>query len=60
VFRDLMLHPIVDALMDCSARLPGLQLHRNIAHPGGEPMVLHTDQGYLGFWTPKPVVANIA
>lgn len=23
-------------------------------------MVLHTDQGYVGFWTPLPVVANIA
>jgi ectoine hydroxylase-related dioxygenase (phytanoyl-CoA dioxygenase family) len=32
----------------------------NISHPGGEPMSLHTDQGYVGFWTPEPVVANIA
>jgi len=62
VFRDLMLHPIVDALM---AHLLGpdyllSSLTANIAGPGGEPMVLHTDQGYVGFWTPKPVVANIA
>ena len=62
VFRDLMLHPIIDALMghllgpDCLLS----SLTANIAGPGGEPMVLHTDQGYLGFWTPVPVVANIA
>jgi ectoine hydroxylase-related dioxygenase (phytanoyl-CoA dioxygenase family) len=62
VFRDLMLHPMVDALM---GRLLGgdfliSSFTANIAHPGGEPMGLHTDQGYVGFWTPKPVVANIA
>ena len=62
VFRDLMLHPIIDALMghllgpDCLLS----SLTANIARPGGDPMVLHTDQGYLGFWTPVPVVANIA
>ena len=30
------------------------------ARHGGEAMVLHTDQRYVDFWTPKPVVANIA
>jgi len=62
VFRDLMLHPIVDALMGHLLGPDFLvsSLTANIAHPGGEPMVLHTDQGYVGFWTPVPVVANIA
>lgn len=62
VFRDLMLHPIIEALM---GQLLGpdfllSSFTANVAHPGGEPMVLHTDQGYVGFWTPQPVVANIA
>lgn len=62
VFRDLMLHPIVDALMGHLLGPDFLvsSFTANIAHPGGEPMVLHTDQGYVGFWTPQPVVANIA
>src|SRR5512146_796303 len=62
VFRDLMLHPIVDALMGHLLGPDYLlsSLTANIASPGGEPMVLHTDQGYVGFWTPKPLVANIA
>jgi ectoine hydroxylase-related dioxygenase (phytanoyl-CoA dioxygenase family) len=62
VFRDLMLHPIIDALMGHLLGPDYLlsSLTANIASPGGEPMVLHTDQGYVGFWTPKPVVANIA
>jgi len=62
VFRDLMLHPIVDSLMSHLLGPDYLlsSLTANIAGPGGEPMVLHTDQGYVGFWTPLPVVANIA
>jgi ectoine hydroxylase-related dioxygenase (phytanoyl-CoA dioxygenase family) len=62
VFRDLMLHPIIDALMGHLLGPDFLvsSFTANIAHPGGEPMVLHTDQGYVGFWTPQPVVANIA
>lgn len=62
VFRDLMLHPMVDAMMGHLLG-PDVLLSSftaNIAHPGGEQMVLHTDQGYVGFWTPVPVVANIA
>ncbi|MFI4932995.1 MAG: phytanoyl-CoA dioxygenase family protein [Caulobacterales bacterium] len=61
-FRDLMLHPIIEALMGHLLGPDFLlsSFTANIAHPGGEPMVLHTDQGYIGFWTPKPVVANIA
>jgi ectoine hydroxylase-related dioxygenase (phytanoyl-CoA dioxygenase family) len=62
VFRDLMLHPIVDQLIGHLLGPDFLlsSLTANIAHTGGEPMVLHTDQGYVGFWTPVPVVANIA
>ncbi|HEX4742046.1 MAG TPA: phytanoyl-CoA dioxygenase family protein [Caulobacteraceae bacterium] len=62
VFRDLMLHPMVDALIGHLLGPDFLvsSFTANIAHPGGERMVLHTDQGYVGFWTPRPVVANIA
>ncbi len=62
VFRDLMLHPMVEAMMGHLLGPDFLlsSFTANIAHPGGEPMVLHTDQGYVGFWTPVPVVANIA
>src|SRR5580692_10536398 len=62
VFRDLMLHPMVAELMGHLLGEDFLvsSFTANIAHPGGEPMTLHTDQGYVGFWTPRPVVANIA
>jgi ectoine hydroxylase-related dioxygenase (phytanoyl-CoA dioxygenase family) len=62
VFRDLMLHPIIDQLIGHLLGPDFLvsSFTANIAHSGGEPMVLHTDQGYIGFWTPIPVVANIA
>lgn len=62
VFRDLMLHPVIDTLIGHMLGPDFLlsSLTANIAGPGGEPMVLHTDQGYVGFWTPVPVVANIA
>lgn len=62
VFRDLMVDPIIDFLM---TRLLGpdfllSSLTANIAQFGGRPMALHTDQNYVGFWTPQPAVANIA
>jgi ectoine hydroxylase-related dioxygenase (phytanoyl-CoA dioxygenase family) len=62
VFRDLVLHPLVSEFM---TELLGpdyllSSLTANIARPGGVPMGLHTDQLYVGFWTPRPVVANIA
>ena len=62
IFRDLMLDPLVDTVM---RRLLGKDfllssLTANIARPGGVPMYLHIDQGYVDFWTPKPLVANIA
>jgi ectoine hydroxylase-related dioxygenase (phytanoyl-CoA dioxygenase family) len=62
VFRDLILHPVVDTFM---TELLGpdyllSSLTANIARPGSVPMGLHSDQLYVDFWTPKPVVANIA
>jgi ectoine hydroxylase-related dioxygenase (phytanoyl-CoA dioxygenase family) len=62
VFRDMMLHPVIDTLIGHMLGPDFLlsSLTANIAGPGGEPMGLHTDQGYVGFWTPVPVVANIA
>jgi ectoine hydroxylase-related dioxygenase (phytanoyl-CoA dioxygenase family) len=61
MFRDLVIHPLVlemmPHLLDEDFILSSLTA--NIARPGGEPMYLHTDQGYVGFWTPRPVVANI-
>jgi ectoine hydroxylase-related dioxygenase (phytanoyl-CoA dioxygenase family) len=61
IFRDLMMDPLADAFM---GRLLGKDfllssLTANIARPGGAPMYLHSDQGYVDFWTPKPLVANI-
>ena len=62
IFRDLMLDPLADVfmgrLLDKDFLLSSLTA--NIARPGGVPMYLHTDQGYVDFWTPKPLVANIA
>jgi ectoine hydroxylase-related dioxygenase (phytanoyl-CoA dioxygenase family) len=62
IFRDLMLDPLVDAVMTPLLGKDYIlsSLTANIARPGGVPMYLHTDQGYVDFWTPKPLVANIA
>ena len=62
VFRDLIMHPLVGELMTTllGANFILSSLTANIAGPGGEPMTLHRDQGYLPFHTPFPVVANIA
>ena len=62
VFRDLVLHPFAAEIMSCLLGDDFLlsSLTANIARPGGDPMYLHTDQIYVDFWTPKPVVANIA
>jgi ectoine hydroxylase-related dioxygenase (phytanoyl-CoA dioxygenase family) len=61
MFRDLVIHPLVLEMMP---HLLGedfilSSLTANIARPGGETMYLHADQGYIGFWTPRPVVANV-
>jgi len=62
IFRDLMLDPLVDTFMGALLGKDFLlsSLTANIARPGGVPMYLHSDQGYVDFWTPKPLVANIA
>jgi ectoine hydroxylase-related dioxygenase (phytanoyl-CoA dioxygenase family) len=61
MFRDLVVHPFAESMM---RHLLGREfllssLTANIARPGGELMYLHADQGYVDFWTPKPLVANI-
>ncbi len=61
IFRDLVLSPLVERFM---GELLGptfllSSLTANIARPGGAPMYLHTDQGYVDFWTEKPLVANV-
>jgi len=62
VFRDLVVHPLVKELMPVLLDKGYLlsSLTANIAGPGGEPMVLHADQGYVRMHTPVPLVANIA
>jgi hypothetical protein len=61
IFRDLMLDPLVDTFMTPLLGKDFLlsSFTANIARPGGVPMYLHSDQGYVDFWTPKPLVANI-
>lgn len=61
MFRDLVVHPFATEMMSHLLGRDFLlsSLTANIARPGGELMYLHADQGYIDFWTPKPVVANI-
>ena len=61
IFRDLVLDPLVEQMMGHLLG-PGFllsSLTANIARPGSVPMYLHSDQGYVDFWTEKPLVANI-
>jgi ectoine hydroxylase-related dioxygenase (phytanoyl-CoA dioxygenase family) len=62
VFRELVLHPLIEQVMGHLLGRSFLlsSLTANIAGRGGDEMVLHSDQGYISFPTPKPVVANIA
>jgi len=62
VFRDLVLHPFAVEMMTPLLGPDFLlsSITANVARPGGEPMYLHTDQGYVDFWTELPLVANIA
>jgi len=62
VFRDLVLHPFAQEMMGHLLGDDHLlsSATANIARPGGTAMYLHNDQLYVDFWTPKPVVANIA
>lgn len=52
-FRDLLVHPLVDALVGhvLGERFLLSQMSANIARPGGVRMGLHTDQ----WWMPQPV-----
>jgi ectoine hydroxylase-related dioxygenase (phytanoyl-CoA dioxygenase family) len=61
VFRDLVLHPLIDEVMSHLLGRSFLlsSLTANIAGKGGQEMFLHSDQGYISFPTPRPVVANI-
>lgn len=61
IFRDLVLDPLVERMMGelLGPRFLLSSLTANIARPGGAPMYLHTDQGYVDFWTEKPLVANV-
>jgi|SRR6185312_11789702 len=61
IFRDLMLDPLVERFMGelLGPRFLLSSLTANIARPGGAAMYLHTDQGYVDFWTEKPLVANV-
>jgi ectoine hydroxylase-related dioxygenase (phytanoyl-CoA dioxygenase family) len=62
MFRDLALDPLVEAMMGHLLGGPRFllsSLTANIARPGGAPMYLHADQGYVDFWTEKPLVANV-
>ena len=62
IFRDVLFHPVLREL------LPELlgedynlsSLTANIAAPGGEPMPLHSDQGYTPRSLPIRVVVNTA
>ena len=61
MFRDLILEPLVEQMMGHLLGQGFLlsSLTANIARPGGAPMYLHSDQGYVDFWTEKPLVANV-
>ena len=61
IFRDLVLDPLVERFMGelLGPRCLLSSLTANIARPAGAPMYLHTDQGYVDFWTEKPLVANV-
>ena len=61
VFLDLLQHPFIPQVMDHLLGRSFLlsSLTANIAGRGGEEMFLHSDQGYVSFWTPRPLVANI-
>jgi ectoine hydroxylase-related dioxygenase (phytanoyl-CoA dioxygenase family) len=61
MFRDLVISPVILEVMPHLLGPDFLlsSLTANIARPGGEAQILHSDQGYFG-WTPQPMVANMA
>jgi hypothetical protein len=61
VFRELVTAPTIRAIVP---HLLGNEfllssLTANIASPGGSPMILHSDQGYVPFASPCPLVCNL-
>ena len=61
VFRELLTHPLIDEVMPhlLDQGFVLSSLNANVAGRGGEEMLMHSDQSYLPFPTPRPVVANI-
>lgn len=61
-FLDLLVHPLARQLITGVLGKAHLlsSLTANIAGPGGLPMALHADQGYVPPPWPRPVVCNIA
>ena len=62
-FVDLLAHPLYVEMMTLLLGKGWLvsSTTANIAGPGGEPMFLHPDQGYVPRpWPPYPLVANTA
>lgn len=62
-FLELAVHPLALDVMGhlLGARFLLSSLTANFAGPGGEPMVLHQDEGFIPFPQPAyPLVANIA
>ncbi len=61
VFLELLQHPLIDAIVPHLLG-PGFvlsSLNANIAGLGGEEMLFHSDQSYVPFPTPLPLVMNI-
>lgn len=61
-FRTLLEHPVLWALMEHALGPEFLlsSITANIAGPGGPPMALHSDQGYIPPpWPPYPLVSNV-
>jgi len=61
VFRELLTHPVVDAVVPGMFGGPPLlsSLSAMIMRRGGVPQVLHSDQQFVPFQTPIPMVCNI-
>ncbi|HZU74158.1 MAG TPA: phytanoyl-CoA dioxygenase family protein [Acidimicrobiales bacterium] len=59
-FRRLVLHPLAGVAMDHLVGSPHLlsSITANIAAQGGQPMILHSDQGYVTM--PQPPYAMVA
>lgn len=61
VFLELLDHPLIEEVMShlLGRNFLVSSLTANIAGRGGDEMTLHSDQGFIPFPTPRPVVANI-